>query len=101
MHKLHEVVEAIAGSKKHLDYPEGAHQAIVTRERRDDAKPLHKAADTEMKSGDKTQARYLKGLAVAVERGNREMQREFLSKLSKGVVGKYVPTRIVAALRGR
>lgn len=99
--RLAGVRESIAGSKKHMsypsDYPPGYHQAVLGAERKSMAEPLYKAAET-MLASDATIARYLKGLALATEKGNQEVQKEFLGKLPKAVRMKYVPVALLKAL---
>lgn len=104
---VHEFLEAtrggtgweIAGAKKHQQPEVDMVAAMEMVKNKDLAEPLHVAAD-KLISSDPTMARYLKGLAVSVEKGNWKVQREFFSKLSKDVIAKYVPVAIRDRMKG-
>jgi len=92
------LLEAIAGSKKHVAYPSDYHQVVTKIERSRLSAPIHAAAEDEL-SRDKTIARYLKGLAIAVDKGDREMQLHFFKKLPRSVVFHTIPSSLAADLK--
>lgn len=99
MRKLIEgLKEALADMSDEYKIPKGMHKATMSVERKRDAAPLDKAASKMIKSKDmkdRTQARYLKGMATAVLKGDDKAAKEFYSKLSKKTVTHHVPMNLV------